>query len=127
MTELVNSAHRVYGYFINDSDAFFYSGNAAGLSAFLLAYSKIDPIEKHVLVIHAGAGLTKAGVPCDWELYGCSATRNRNAKDVKNPFAVSPWYILEIHFWTGGKIDMKQVTVPKNIELRMAVAPPPEP
>jgi hypothetical protein len=131
MEHLVNAAHRVHGFFVNDEDVFFFAGSAADFTAFLLEYSKIDPIRKHVLIIHGGSGKAMSpwggpGVPCDWEIYGCSATRSRNAKDVKDPTAVSPWYTLEVHFWSGGKIDLKQVTVPKNIELRNATAPPPE-
>ena len=26
-------------------------------------------------------------------------------------------YTLEVHFWTGGKIALEQVTIPENIEV----------
>lgn len=120
MKHLVNTSRRVHGYFADDEDVFFFSGNAADFSAFLLEYSKIDPVQKHVLVIHGGPGIARspwgnaAGVPCAWELYGRAAMQIR--KDINAPAL----YVLEVHFWSGGKIDLKQVTVPKNIELRMA-------
>ena len=122
MQHLVNTAHRVFGFKHNEEDVFFYTGNAADFTSFLLEYSKIDPIQKHVLIIHGGPGMAKLpwdknGAPCDWELYGC---RGMLREDVKDPTSVSLMYNLEVHFWTRGKIDLKQVTVPKNVELRMA-------
>ena len=117
MKHLVNSAQRVHGFFAGAQDVFFYSGNGAEFAAFLLEYSKIDPIQKHVLIIHDGPGKAMAGVPCDWGLCGSWATQAM--LHPKDPNA-SLLYILEVHFWTRGKIDLKQVTVPKNIELRTA-------
>jgi hypothetical protein len=27
-------------------------------------------------------------------------------------------YVLEVHFWTGGKIALDQVNIPKNVEIQ---------
>jgi hypothetical protein len=29
-------------------------------------------------------------------------------------------YVVEVHFWTGGKIALSQVAIPKNVEVTKA-------
>src|SRR5207249_6119341 len=76
MTDLVNITNRVHGFFVNDSDVFFFSGSATNFSAFLQDYSKIQgTVDKHRLILHEGLGEAKSpwgktGKPCDWKLSG---------------------------------------------------------
>jgi hypothetical protein len=62
---------------------------------------------------HEGAGDAKSpwdknGRTCDWELYGQGNGWNNG---------IMTNYLLEVHFWTGGKIALDQVTIPQNVEL----------
>ena len=95
---LVNQSNRVHGFFVNAQDIFFYSGTAAdfskflqapnvgstnaeaatgaaaAFSEFLQAYSKLEGIAAHRLVLHEGIGEAKSpwdpsGQSCDWELF----------------------------------------------------------
>jgi hypothetical protein len=114
MVELVNVTNRVHGFFVNDSDVFFFSGSASNLTLFLQDYSKIQGVvDQHRLILHEGVGEAKSpwgktGKPCDWKLTG----RGNGWKA-----GVITNYILEVHFWTGGKIGLSEVSIPKSIEV----------
>jgi hypothetical protein len=114
MASLVNGTNRIHGFFVNDVDVFFFAGTATNFSSFLEDYSKIGgTVDRHRLILHEGAGDAKSpwgknGLPCDWELYG-------QGNGWKNGIMTN--YLLEVHFWTGGKIILNQVTIPKNVEL----------
>ena len=115
LKELVNTTNRVHGFFVNEQDVFFFSGNATNLTRFLRDYSKIRGIEKHRLILRKGVGEAKSpwgkiGRPCDWKLYGC--LKGWRSKDPKEKS-----FILEVHFWTGGRINLDHVTIPQNVEV----------
>jgi len=118
MKELVNIPNRVHGFFVNAEDVFFFSGTSKEFAAFLTQYSKIQPVEKHVLILHEGKGEAKSpwdksGKPCDWKLFGCPESwLTENAK-VK-----AGTYVLEVHFWTGGPIAFDKALVPSNVEVK---------
>jgi len=115
MTKLVNITNRVHGFFVDAEDVFFFSGSAADLTAFLRDYSQIKGIEKHCLILHAGVVEAKSpwaqtGPPCDWMLDGCPQWYRKAAR--------VPGYVLEVDFWTGGRIDLNKVTIPENVEVK---------
>ncbi len=107
--------NRIGGMFVNDDDIFFYAGTAREFSAFLEDYAKIQGIEKHRLILHRGAseaGLLSGGKrwPCDWKLLGRPGASLSGGPDC----------VLEIHFWTGGRIPLDDVVVPQNVEVANA-------
>lgn len=115
LLKLVNTTNRVHGFFVNAEDVFFFLGSATNFSGFLRDYSKLQDIEKHQLILHEGQGEAKspwgkAGKPCDWKLYACP--KAWLARDGK-----TNGFVLEVHFWTGGKIALDQVIIPENVEL----------
>jgi hypothetical protein len=133
MDKLVNGTNRVHGFFINSADLFFFSGGATNLTAFLADYSLISGVEKHRLILHEGVGEAKSpwektGRPCDWRLDGCprswlnlaSLKGTNNSLEVLQKAAQEPGYVLEVHFWTGGRIALDQVVVPRNVEVAKA-------
>jgi hypothetical protein len=74
LAELVNQSSRVHGFFENNVDVFFFSGTASNFSAVLQAYSKLEGVAGHRLILHAGVGEARSpwstsGQPCDWELF----------------------------------------------------------
>jgi hypothetical protein len=115
LKELVNITNRTHGFLVNAEDVFFFSGNAANFSTFLRDYSKLQGIEKHRLLLHQGEGEAKSpwgktGKACDWKLSACpNAWLARDGR--------TNGFVLEVHFWTGGKIVLDQVIVPNNVEL----------
>ena len=116
MAGLVNVTNRVYGFTHGDApsveDVFFYSGSAADFTAFLAQYSKIQGIKGHRLILDDGAGEAKfpwdkTGPACDWELYGLSGQAPKYDTN----------YVLEVHFWIGGKIRVDSLTIPNTVEV----------
>jgi hypothetical protein len=125
MVGLVNSPNRVRGFFVNREELFFFSGTATNFSQFLQAYSQVNGIDQHSLILHAGKGEAKApwdtkGKSCDWKLYGCPKSwHNLAVLKLTNSAALhEPGYVLEVHFWTNGPISLDQVSIPKNITLK---------
>lgn len=130
LKELVNTTNRVHGFFVNAQDYFFFSGNATNLFMFLHDYAKIEGIEKHQLILHDGVGEAKSpwektGRPCDWQIFTCPRSwlalgkmaEGTNSLAVMQQAAKNTNFVLEVHFWTGGKIDLNQLTLPRNVEL----------
>jgi hypothetical protein len=131
MAELVNVTNRVHGFWVNSEDIFFFSGSTTNFTSFLEDYSKIQGIEKHQLILHDGVGEAKSpwaktGRSCDWKLYGCPkgwlnlgklALQGTNSIEVMRQAAKDTNYVLEVHFWTSGKIALEQITIPQNVEI----------
>jgi hypothetical protein len=130
MLELVDSPSRIYGFWVNSEEIFFFSGMATNFSEFLQAYSQIQGVEKHRLILHDGTGKAKSpwqtpGRSCDWKVYGCpkgwhnlGTLKGTNSVEVIQKAAKEPGYILEVHFWTGGHIALDQVIIPKNVDVK---------
>ena len=121
MSQLVNITNRVGGLFVNAEDLFFFSGPVRDFNAFLASYANLGTIEKHRLILHDGAGEAYSlgggnKRPCDWSLDGCPASWRDLHHGILNP-TPNTNYVLETHFWTGGKIPLDQVVFPKNIEF----------
>jgi hypothetical protein len=132
MCTLVNATNRVWGFFVNQEDILFYTGGASDLTIFLRDYSRLLGIEGHRLVLHAGAGEAKSpwektGRPCDWKLYLCPkgwhnlhvlSQKGTNSVEVLRQAAKEPGYIVEVHFWTGGRINLDQLEIPKVVVIQ---------
>jgi len=121
MKDLVNSTNRIGGLFVNANDVFFFSGTDTNFNTFLAEYATVQPVEKHRLILHSGAGeaFSLGGGnrrPCDWKLDGCPAPwRDLRVGVTKTPPNTN--YVLEVHFWTDGKIAVDQLVIPKNVEV----------
>ena len=126
---LINTTNRVHGYFVNAEDIFFFAGSAPELAAFLQKYSQLDGVAKRRLILHEGTGEAKSpwgktGRPCDWKLFMCPKgwhnagvllQQGTNSVAAIQQAAKEPGYVVEIHFWTGGRIKLDQVAIPKNV------------
>ncbi len=131
MADLVNSTNRIGGLWVNAEDIFFFSGMATNFSTFLSAYSAIESVDRHQLILHEGAGEAymlggKGRRPCDWELFGspkswlvghAAIAQGTNVITARELAANNTNYVLEVHFWTGGKIALAQLAIPKNVEF----------
>jgi len=128
MSDLVNTTNRIGGLWVNAADTFFFAGTKTDFKAFLAKYAKLQGIEKHRLILHEGAGeaFDLGGGnrrPCDWRVDGASRAWLEVHKDgiIRTPNDTN--YVLEAHFWTGGKIAFDPATIPSNIEVKVLVAP----
>ena len=105
-----------------------FAGTKTNFNAFLDNYSKIQPIEKHRLIVHEGKGEAfdlRGGNrrPCDWRVDGGPRARLDLHNDGIARTPKDTNYVLEVHFWTGGKIAFDPATIPSNIEVKVLAAP----
>ena len=56
-------------------------------------------------------------LPCLFLAWGRTIRTISSVADRRKAVA-EPGYILEVHFWTGGRIALDQVSMPGNIEVR---------
>jgi hypothetical protein len=131
LEKLVTFTNRVHGFFVNQEDLFFYSGDAVALSAFLRDYAKLEGVVAKRLIQHEGVGEAKSpwakeGQPCDWELYVCPkgwhnlaelSKGGTNSVEVLQIAAKEAGYIVEVHVWIGGRLALDQVEIPKTVEV----------
>jgi hypothetical protein len=45
------------------------------------------------------------------------SSQGTNSIEAMRASAKDTNFVLEVHFWTGGKIDVNQLTIPKNVEV----------
>lgn len=110
VNDLINNANRIHGFFVNTEDFFFYAGDTAALESFLNRYAALEGILGHRLIVHPGKGVARSpwdggeGMPCDWRL------------DVSRP---TKWLLI-VHVWTEGNVEMNRLTVPEGIRREQA-------
>jgi hypothetical protein len=126
MAALVNTTNRIGGLWVNAEDTFFFAGSKTNFTLFLEDYSKIAGIKPR-LILHAGAGeaFDLGGGnrrPCDWSVHGGSAAWINLHAGVK-PNTNDINFVLEVNFWTGGKIPFDRASVPTNIEIKVEMPP----
>lgn len=125
LSRMINATNRVHGFFINAEDTFFFSGTATNFTSFLQDYAKLPGVADRRLIIHEGVDTAaspweKTSRPCDWKLTACPVTwarlKNGAARAAESqPAENSRGYTVEVHLWSGGRIDWKQLTVPAGV------------
>jgi hypothetical protein len=97
----------------------------------LQGYSQLEGVTSRRLILHQGIGEAKSpwettGRACDWKLYACPkgwqnigvlSKPGTNSVEALQKAAREPGYVVEVHFWTGGRIPLDQVVIPKNVDL----------
>jgi hypothetical protein len=125
---LINSTNRVDGFWVNAEDRFFFAGDISAFAAFLKQYAALKGIAGHRLIIHPDKGVAKSpwddekGKPCDWMLDVTPVSwREGHADKVYRDKDGLPSkegeteYLVELHVWAEGNIDIKKITVPEGI------------
>ena len=91
------------------------------MTAFLDGYSQLKGVESWRLILHDGIGEAKSpwaktGRACDWKLYACLKgwhnigvllKQGTNSVEVIQKAGKEPGYVVEVHFWTGGRIALE--------------------
>ncbi len=130
VNELINNTNRVHGFFVNAEDRFFFAGDSSDCALFLKQYAALKGIAGHRLIIHPEKGVAKSpwdegdGTPCDWMLDVAPASwRERHADQIfqdKNgspPKEGNKEYLVELHVWTKGNVDITKVEIPKGVTV----------
>jgi len=127
VNNLINSINRIHGYFVNAEDRFFFAGDSSTFALFLKQYAALKGIAGHRLIIHPEKGIAKSpwddgnGKACDWmldvsivswrEVY----TKVFRDKGGSPPKEGETEYLVELHVWAKGTVDIKTIKVPKGI------------
>ena len=118
LADLLNSRERVYGYFVNFSDYFYYSGDAKAFNSFVERYSKLQGTPL-IVILHYGRGVTgsfdpkgETTIPFDWKVSVDVLPGLAGAARGPSPRAA------RVELWLGGQVDLKEVQIPLNVILK---------
>ncbi len=123
--DLANHPGRVAGHWVNQSDVFFFAGDTAVFNAFLARYAALSGEETpHILTIQPGPGVTtKLGekepkIHYDWFMEisraGWDGEQHYNPDPKIDRFPVR----VRITLATGGAVELKDIALPANIDLK---------
>jgi hypothetical protein len=116
LAELFNRAERVHGFWVNETDVFFYAGDTQAFNQFLEAYAKLPKTSLRV-VIHAGAKNARSpwdkqdrDLPIQWSLTSSirGGIPNADHKDGR--------FYTRVDLWLGSRIRLEELRIPANVE-----------
>ena len=123
--ELANDPHRVSGYWVNQSDVFFFAGDTAAFNAFLARYAALSGEETpHLLTIQPGPGATtklaekEPKIHYDWFMEITRAGWDGEQRYHPDPKIDRFPVRVRIGLATGGAVDLKAVELPANVDLK---------
>lgn len=127
LADLLNSRERVYAYWFNWFDYFYYSGDTAAFNAFLKRYAQMGAAS-HVLVLHPGTGSVKRLGPAQFSRY-----KTPDSDEIGFDWAVTgeSWgssdaagnkmpSVVRAELWLGGQVKLREVVIPDTVEVRFA-------
>jgi hypothetical protein len=136
MDPILNNPHRVYGFFVNFWDYFYYDGNLEDFNAILKLYGKMK-IPDHVLILHVGKGETRPlgkqhgpTITYNWSVVVGPPMehlkeREKQAKEGKaNPYAPLPEAVtITVHIDDDATTQVEgfrfeDLRIPKGITLK---------
>jgi hypothetical protein len=110
MADMLNSPNRVYGFFFNFGDSFFFAGDAQDFNDFVRHYAGLEGVS-HRLILLPGRGKTglfdRGRIGFDW--------------------AVSMSFYLQegkpvgdagVSLWVDGQVELEKVEVPANVVVQ---------
>ncbi len=110
-----HGANCVHGYFVNDTDVFFFAGEAAEFNQAAAALAKKKGVKLRIIV-HAGAKKARSpwdkadrDIPVDWSV----TTYGPITREVLKQEAET----IKIDVWLGGKIKKDEVKYPPGTEV----------
>jgi len=121
LRELLNREGRVYGFFVNANDFFFYLGDTEALNEFLAQYAKLKDTPL-TLVLHSAQGKTgrlgygEKKIQFDWEVKVLA--RGWSPEAPPDPTTEKPGYVVIVDLWLGGNIDLDKLKVPLNVKVK---------
>ena len=123
LADLVNAAGRVYGYWVNANDWFFYEGDTGDFTAFLKKYSALKGTPL-MLVLHSGKGKTgrlgdeEENIQYDWEVK--VLCRGWHLEAPADPTSGKSGYVVILEVWLGGNVSLEKLNVPPNLTVKTA-------
>jgi hypothetical protein len=118
LKELANRSDRVHGYWVNETDVFFYDGDSKALNEFMDGYSKLKNTALRV-VIHAGArkarspwDKTERDIPVAWILAASSSPLDKAV--VQN---AGGRFYTRVDVWLGSRLKLDDLRIPAAVEV----------
>lgn len=115
---VVNDKARVYRWWVNGNEHFFYKGTTKELNAALANFAKIE-VEKHEVVLRPGPGIAhtfdRKEIPHNWELHINGGISKHLLTRDKGDEVWSKDPVLTIY--TGGDIDLAKLEIPEGVTL----------
>ncbi len=114
LEDVLNYPGRVYGYWINGRDHFYYAGDTEAFNEFLQQYAKLK-VTPLTLEVHAGRGkvekwladLLGKQIPCDWKVRVITYGERDPGEDM-----------LTLEVWLGGEVEPEKIRVPANVAVK---------
>jgi hypothetical protein len=124
---VINDKARVYHWWVNGNENFFFLGKTKELNAALANFAKIEA-EHHVVVFRPGAAAAptfnrKRLIPYNWKLHVLGGIAGHGAKDDPEDLEWQKWPVLTV--FVDENIDLDQLKIPAGVSVRF-VAPPGE-
>lgn len=118
MKDLVNRKRRVHGYWVNETDVFFYDGNTQAFNQFMAGYTKLKNTTLKV-VIRPGAKKARSpwdkaerDIPVAWSLHISFLPLDElDAKKGAGRF------YTRVDVWLGSRVRLEEMHIPAGIEV----------
>jgi len=115
----LNHPSRVYHFWVNGNEGFFYKGDTAALNDTLAKFAAVDPANREV-VLRPGPGVTHSfnrerTIPYTWSLslIGGIAAHLSTRELGEKVWPTHP--VLTVH--VGGDIDLEKIEIPKGLRV----------
>jgi hypothetical protein len=118
LVRTVAREERVHGFWVNETDVFFYDGDTRAFNQFLDAYGKLKSTALQV-VLHPGARKARSpwdkaerNIPVTWSLHASFDPLDH----VPVPNAAGRFY-TRIDVWLGSRLKLEDLRIPANIDV----------
>jgi hypothetical protein len=117
LAEVASHPDRVHGFWVNETDVFFYNGDSKAFNEFMDGYSKLKGAALRV-VLHPGT--KKARSPWDktdrdpvaWSLTGSSRPLNEFGAQ-----KAGSRYYTRVDVWLGSQVKPEELRIPAHVEV----------
>ncbi|MBY0228082.1 MAG: hypothetical protein K2W96_02260 [Gemmataceae bacterium] len=101
---VINDKSRVYSWWVNGNETFYFKGGSKEMAAALDAFAKIEA-KHHVVVVRTGAGsvssFDKKPVAYDWSLHVIGGIAKTKATNDPKDIDWQRWPVLTLHVGDG--------------------------
>ena len=118
LKDLANRPERVHGFWVNETDVFFYNGDSKALNKFMDDYSKLKNTALRI-VLHPGTQKARSpwdkaerDIPVAWSLHASSSPLDA----IGVPNAGAGFY-TRIDVWLGSPLKLNELIIPGNTEV----------
>jgi len=112
LADLLNDPGRVYGYWINGIDHFYYAGDSEAFNQFAEQYAKLKGTPL-TLVVHPGRGremrLEDRRIRYGWEVRVDGRRSVGEREDRRD--------VVSVEVWLGGQIELDKMKVPIDVKV----------